>query len=208
MRVYRCIKLQEVINKYVNKKNEKFNAPTLNTHKYQEDKEYIHFFRYNEFATYYFNLGKDGSYEKENDNYILFMTANIPEDILEKFSGFGFYELNEETFPIPEYAIPIEKFSSEYIVNITNRPIGLYERENEAEEYKRYMEFIRNLKNFNNNMQDIIGFLQSKNFEMLLGINIDKRNEEEMKQYSDWLISKIAFPKSDDLSIPELKRKM
>lgn len=202
MRVYRCIKLQEVINKYINKKNEKFNAPILNTHKYEENKEYIHFFRFNEFATYYFNLGKDGGYEKENDNYILFMTANIPEDILEKFSGFGFYELNGETFPIPEYAIPIEEFSSEYIVNITNQPISLYERENETEEYKRYMEVIRNLKNSNSNMQDIL------EYEMLLGMNIDKRNEEERKQYSDYLLSKITFPKCDDLSIPELKRKM
>lgn len=207
MRVYRCIKLQEVINKYTNKKSEKFDNPTLNTHSYQKEKEYIHFFRYNEFATYYFNLGKYGSYEKANDNYILFMTANIPETILEKFKGFGFYELDGETFPIPEYAIPIEEFSSEYIVDITDRPMGFYTRGNEDEEYKKYMELIRTLKNSNSNMNDIIDFLLSKDFEVLLGIHVDKRSEEELKQYSEWLLSKITFPKNDDLPIQEFKRK-
>lgn len=207
MRVYRCIKLQEVISKYVNKKNEKFDNPTLNNHKYQEDKEYIHFFRYNEFATYYFNLGKDGNYENENDNYILFMTANIPESILERFSGFGFYELNGEKFPIPEYAIPTEKFSPEYIVNITNQPSDFYTRENENEEYRKYIELIRSLKNSNSNIKDIIDYLSSNDFEMLLGVSVDKRNEEELKKYSDWLLSQINFPKSDDIPIQEFKRK-
>lgn len=206
MRVYRCIKLQEVINKYVNKKNEKFDNPTLNTHKYQEEKEYIHFFRYNEFATYYFNLGKDGSYEKENDNYILFMTANIPETILEKFSGFGFYELNGEKIPIPEYAIPIEEFLPDYIVNITNIPQGFYTRESEEKEYKKYKQLIRNLKNTNNNMEDIIDYLSSNDLETLLGIIVDKRNEEELKKYSDLLLSQIDFPEIDD-PIQEIKRK-
>ena len=181
MRVYRCIKLQEVINKYLKKKNEKFDNSTLNTHKYQEEKEYVHFFRYNEFATYYFNLGKDGSYEKANDNYILFMTANIPKDILEKYRGFGFYELNGEKFPIPEYAIPIEEFEPEYIVNITNQPRSFYTREKEGEEYKKYIELIRNLKNSNSNIKDIIDYLSSNDFEMLLGVSVDKRNEEELK---------------------------
>ncbi len=207
MRVYRCIKLQEVINKYLNKKNEKFDNSILNTHKYQEEKEYVHFFRYNEFATYYFNLGKDGSYEKANDNYILFMTANIPEDILEKYSGFGFYELNGEKFPIPEYAIPIEEFEPEYIVNITNQPRSFYTRENEGEEYKKYIELIRNLKNSNSNMKDIIDYLLSNDFETILGIIVDKRNEEELKKYSDWLLSQTTFPKIDDIPIQEFKRK-
>ncbi len=207
MRVYRCIKLQEVINKYLNKRNEKFDNPTLNNHKYQEGKEYIHFFRYNEFATYYFNFGKDGSYEKENENYILFMTANIPEDILEKFSGFGFYELNGEKLPIPEYAIPIEEFSTEFIVNITNRPMGFYVRENENEEYKKYLELVSSLKNSFTSMKDITDFLLNNDFECLLGISVDKRSEEELKKYSDWLLSKITFPKNNDIPIREMKRK-
>lgn len=134
MRVYRCIKLQEVINKYKNESNEKIKTPNLNTHMYYDDKEYIHFFRYYEFAEYYFNLNKDGSYDRVNDNYILFMVANIPDEILIKYKGFGFYELNNEETIIPEYAIPTELFKSEYIVNITNKLMGFYMRRNEDEE--------------------------------------------------------------------------
>ena len=135
------------------------------------------------------------------------MTANIPEDILEKYSGFGFYELNGEKFPIPEYAIPIEEFEPEYIVNITNQPRSFYTRENEGEEYKKYIELIRNLKNSNSNMKDIIDYLLSNDFETILGIIVDKRNEEELKKYSDWLLSQTTFPKIDDIPIQEFKRK-
>ena len=42
------------------------------------------FFKYNNFANYYFDSKKEG-YDKENDNFILFMTANIPNEILEKY---------------------------------------------------------------------------------------------------------------------------
>ena len=39
MRVYRCIKLQEVINKYKNENNKKIENPALNTHIYESEKD-------------------------------------------------------------------------------------------------------------------------------------------------------------------------
>lgn len=43
------------------------------------------------------------------------MTANIPIELLHKYSGYGFYSysnklFSEEKIPIPEYAISIEEF--------------------------------------------------------------------------------------------------
>ena len=89
----------------------------LNTHIYNPEDEYIHFFRYLDFAKYYFELGKEGSYEEENENYVLFMVANIPNSILSKYLGYGFYNYSDNVFnfknnkiPIPEYAIPVDEF--------------------------------------------------------------------------------------------------
>ncbi len=207
MRVYRCIKLQEVINKYKNIKNKmQINNNALNTHKYIDGKEYIHFFRYSDFAKYYFNIGKNGSYEKQNEQYILFMTANIPNDILEKYKGFGFYELKGEKFPIPEYAIPIEQFSPSYIIDITDKPLCIDIRKNENEEYKKYIELVKEIKKNNQDMNTIINFLLHNNFEELLGVNIDMRTEDEIKEEMDLLLSTISFPNNDD-ALEELPKR-
>ena len=55
-------------------------------------------------------------------------------------------------------------------------------------------------------MEDIIDYLSSNDLETLLGIIVDKRNEEELKKYSDLLLSQIDFPEIDD-PIQEIKRK-
>ncbi len=207
MRVYRCITLQEVINKYTNQKNEKFDNPSLNTYNYQEGIEYVHFFRYYEFAKYYFDLNKKGSYERENDHYLLFMTANIPEEILERGKSFGFYHLGYEEIPMPEYAIPIQEFSSEYIVDITDHPMGFYERKREKEEYKRYIELIRNLKSSAMEMEQITSLLLHGDFETLLGMKIDMMSEEEGEKEEKNLISTIFVPDSNDIPIKEFNKK-
>lgn len=198
MRVYRCIKLQEVINKYKNKKGTKINNPNLNTHMYESGKEYIHFFKYEEFARYYFNLGKEGSYDKSNANYILFMTANIPKKILDKYKGFGFYELNQEKIIMPEYAIPIEEFDTQYIVDITDKPMGFNIRKHENEEYKRYLELIKNLKQTTNDVKSIGINLLKIDLDKLIGIEIDDRSENEIEKDAKLLLSSINFSRSND----------
>ncbi len=206
MRVYRCIKLQEVINKYTNAKNEKINNNRINTHKYQEDKEYFHFFRYDEFARYYFQLGKDGSYERKNDNYILYMIANIPEEILEKYIGFGFYMFKGKALPIPEYAIPLEEFLPQYIVDISMNPREGNERENEEEEFAKYIELVDKMKSSGIIVKEIAKFFLENNFEDMLEIKIDKRTEKEIEKDVNLLLNKMSFPTCNDDEIEEFKR--
>lgn len=205
MRVYRCIKLQEVINKYKNKNNERFDNPNLNTHVYKEKQEYIHFFRYYEFAEYYFYLNQEGNYDKVNDNYVLFMIANIPDEILKEYHGFGFYELNNEEIIIPEYAIPVELFSSEYIVNITAKPMDFYMRINEDEEYKKYLELIRSLKETKRDLKSIASNLSKIDLEELLEVKNDKRSEKELEEEAMRLLSAIEYPEDNDLKIMDIE---
>lgn len=207
MRVYRCIKLQEVINKYKNENNKKIENPDLNTHIYESEKEYIHFFRYDEFAKYYFNLGKNGNYERINDNYVLFMTANIPKEILDKYKGFGFYDLNYEEIIMPEYAIPIEEFSSDYIVDITNKPMSFYIRKNENEEYMRYLQLIRNLMQTTDDVKSIAMDLLKIDLEKLIGVKIDDRSEKEIAEEVSSILLNLDIPKSNDMEIQELEFK-
>ena len=172
---------------------------------YYDDKEYIHFFRYYEFAKYYFNLNKDGSYDRMNDNYILFMIANIPDEILKEYQGFGFYELNNEKTIIPEYAIPIELFKHEYIVNITDKPMGFYMRRNENEEYNKYFEVIRSLKQTRKNMECIASDLLKVDLEELIDVIIDKRSEKEIEEEIMKHLSAIEYPEDNDLEIIDIK---
>lgn len=205
MRVYRGIKLQEVINMYKNESNERINNSSLNTHIYMDDKEYIHFFRYYEFAEYYFNLKKDGSYDRVNDNYILFMIANIPDEILKKYQGFGFYQLNNEDTFMPEYAIPTDLFKPEYIVNITNKPMGFYMRRNEDDEYRKYLELIRNLKQSGKNLKSIASDLLKVDLEELIDVKVDKRSEKEVEEDSMRLLSTMEYPEDNDLEITDVE---
>lgn len=204
MRVYRCITLQEVINKYTNQKIEEGYNNRLNTHNYQLGIKYIHFFRYEEFAKYYFYL--EESYEKLNNNHILFMVANIPEELLEKYKGFGFYTYKNQNYPMPEYAIPASKFLPEFIVNISTKPNG-YTRKREAEEFKKYMEFVEKLKNSNMEIKNIAEYFLENNLEKLLEMKIDKRTEEEIDIDIDKLLSTVSFPINEDIPIEEFRRK-
>lgn len=198
MRVYRCIKLQEVINKYKNESSKKIENDNLNTHKYNKNQEYIHFFKYYDFAKYYFELGKDGSYDNKNNNYILFMVANIPNEILEKYKGFGFYSLGNEEMIIPEYAIPINEFNPNFIVDITDKPIGFYSRLNEKNEYEKYLEIVRRLKT-TKDIKNIVPDL-----EKLIDLGIDNRSELEINEDINNQLLNINFQNFDD-EIEELK---
>ena len=192
MRVYRCIRLQEIINKYKNKSNRKIENNDLNTHKYNENQEYIHFFKYYDFAKYYFELGKDGNYEEKNSNFVLFMIANIPNEILEKHKGFGFYELDKEEIIMPEYAIPIDEFNSNFIVHITEKPVRFYSRANEENEYEKYLEIVRRLKK-TKDIKNIVTDLEKIN-----DLEIDDINEDEISEDIKKKLLNINFQNDDD----------
>lgn len=207
MRVYRCIRLQEVINKYKNKNNDVRKSPSnLNTHTYEEDEKYIHFFRYDAFAKYYFNLGKAGSYDRENDEFILYMTANIPKEILDKHFGFGFYTLNNKQTIMPEYAIPSSEFDSSFIVSMTEKPIGIDARKNETIEYSKYLELIDSLTSQELSLEETATHLLENNFDDLLGTYVDYRDETQIKEGTDALLDSLLdeMPPSDDMEIETL----
>lgn len=202
MRVYRCIKFQEVINKYKNQKNRIINNNKLNMHKYKENTEYIHFFRYEAFAIYYFGLHQSKSLNVLKSDFLLFMLANIPEHILNKYLSFGFYTYKGKEILIPEYAIPTEEFLPEYVVDMTTYPGG-NSRENEKEEFEKYIELVEKLKSSGMSIKEIASFFLTNNFEEMLEIKIDKRSEEEIEYDWNLLLSKMSFPKNDDIEIEE-----
>ena len=73
------------------------------------------------------------------------------------------------------------------------------------EEYKKYMELVKSLKDSGMSMKEIARFLSESDFESLLGITIDNRNEEEIEKEICDFESKIDVPPSDDDPIKEFK---
>ena len=125
MRVYRIISTREITNMYkgINEKHAVVQGE--NTHQYEKNTSYIHFFRYYESAEYYFKRYRVSM--NKLDKYVLYMTANIPNEILRKRIGYGFYNIEERPFdcyniPIPEYALKEEEMSPEYIIEVNNFP--------------------------------------------------------------------------------------
>lgn len=213
MRVYRCITAKEILNKYKKINDRKKDNPTSNTHIYKPETDYIHFFRYLDFAKYYFKLGKEGSYEEDNENYVLFMIANIPNSILNKYLGYGFYNYSNSTFnfekneiPIPEYAIPVNEFNEDYIVYMNNEEsiFSLYHRANEYEEFKRYLKLLQTLNPDKYSCKEIAYFLTKNNLCKLLGIEDDDKSELDLEKEARDKISLMQFPKDDDLRIEEI----
>ena len=214
MRVYRCVTAREILNKYKKNTNRKKNNLTLNTHIYNPEDEYIHFFRYLDFAKYYFELGKEGSYEEENENYVLFMVVNIPNSILSKYLGFGFYNYSDNVFnfknnkiPIPEYAIPVNEFTEEYIVYMNNQEsiFSLYSRGiNEHQEFEKYLELVQKLHPDKFSCQEIADFLTKNNLCELLGVKDDDKSELDLEKEAENKLSLMQFPKDNDIEIEDI----
>lgn len=82
----------------------------VNTFKY-DNFDYIHFYLFPESCIS--NL----YYCSPDTGYIV---CDIPKEILEKYYGFGYYPniVADKYVPIPEFAIPIDLFSLDYIKSI------------------------------------------------------------------------------------------
>ncbi len=218
MRVYRCVTAREILNKYKKNTNRKKNNLTLNTHIYNPEDEYIHFFRYLDFAKYYFELGKEGSYEEENENYVLFMVANIPNSILSKYLGYGFYNYSDNVFnfknnkiPIPEYAIPVSEFKEDYIIYMNNQEsiFSLYSRGiNEHQEFEKYLELVQKLHPDKFSCQEIANFLTKNNLCELLGVKDDDKSELDLEKEAENKLSLMQFPKDNDIEIEDIDTMM
>ena len=191
MRVYRCLTAREIENIF---KGEKEVIPLIrgnNTHQYDTTKSYIHFFRYSQSAEFYHR-----AYIRTCDpldNYIAYMVANIPNEILRQYIGYGFYPgvepFYEHNIPLPEYAIPEELFKKEYIVRINN--FINYEYQSNSDEYQKYLELVGNLlKNYNGNINYVAGALHYSNLEELLEVIDDDRTENQIKEDYQKILSK------------------
>lgn len=195
MRVYRIISAREITNMYKGLNERKAVVQGENTHRYEKGVFYIHFFRYYESAEYFFKRYRVSM--NFLDEYIVYMTANIPNDILRKRIGYGFYNLDEKPFdsyniPIPEYAVKQEEMSAEYIVEINN--FVKHEYKNMNDEYEKYLELIKTLsKQYNYDFHKIADYLGRCNLEELLDVKDDDRTESEI--FDDYVrkLSKI-FP--------------
>lgn len=184
MRVYRIISAREITNMYKGSNERKAVTYGENTHRYEECTSYIHFFRYYESAEYYFKRYRLSM--NQLDKYIVYMTANIPNDILRKRIGYGFYNLDEEPFnnydiPIPEYAIKQEEMKPEYVVEVNN--FIKYEYQNPNREYQKYLELIKSLSaQYNQDFNAVAAYLERYNIEELLGVKDDDRTEDEISE--------------------------
>lgn len=209
MRIYRCITLQEVFNKYKNIPNKQGYNPLKNTHNYDQNKRYIHFFKYYEFAKKYFNEFKDGKYDIPKSEFVLFMTANIPYEILEKYKGYGLYQVDncKNLLPIIEYAIPEEIFNPDYIVDLTNKPLDGYLKKGENEEYLKYLEYIKNLKDGYDD-KTLLEYLSQNDLEDILNVEIDDRKESEYYDEAKKILEKFDFTKFNDDEIEEYDRRI
>ena len=74
LHIYRCITQQEVLNKFKNVDKELKTIRGANTHTYQKDLSYIHFFRYKKFAQYYFNTNSSFFKERKSSGFYHFFT--------------------------------------------------------------------------------------------------------------------------------------
>lgn len=106
----------ELINR-LNGINNSDNITTIkgaNTFKYNNNEEYLHFFKYAEHTFYYM---------KEKRDYIIVAQCIIPDELVSEL-GFGIYgrvetykndSLYSWYIPLPEYRIKKEDFKNEYI---------------------------------------------------------------------------------------------
>lgn len=137
-------------------KNLQFNL--FNTFNYEKDKEYIHFFRYKSFIQQFFD---DDNFES------IILSANISDELLEKCKGFGFYIVENEEIPIPEYAIPLEKFNENCIIGVEKGKESNIEYE-DFYEYKRYLETIKKLKSDGMDVPSITSHLLNNSVSSLI----------------------------------------
>ena len=117
------------------------------------------------------------------------MCANIPNEILDKYLGYGIYNSvnikvsNDGYIPIPEYAIPKDLFKSEYVVEVNDKINYKYEND---EEYYKYLRLLDELySKHNNNYEVVLKVLRNNKLQELLGVddNMEEQFTKVLKKY-------------------------
>lgn len=186
MLVYRTISSSELLNLINGTKLQNYNIIRgQNTFKYENDKEYIHFFKYESHALYYM--------KKKNNPIII--RVDIPDSLLGNIE-YGFYGdvdtyyddyLYDFYIPLPEYIMAKDDFKKEYIVDFsyngvwqnpkrcnTNREFFWVEKEHlfrdkETQAWTTesiYYEYIKLIsKEYNYDMNKVATYLKSINLD-------------------------------------------
>lgn len=141
--VYSYVKDKKSRNELEDYKNFKISVPKksynhgINTHNYEFGVSYLHFFHFFEDAVGYIqsipSIGWDGR------SYIA--RYDIPEFLLEKYRGFGYYpEKYPYHIPVLEYAIPYSELNNRFVCNnLVNYCTQLGNRKMYSDEYKEYI---------------------------------------------------------------------
>lgn len=140
----------------------------FNTFNYDRHKEYIHFFRYKSFIQQFF--------DDDNAESII-LSADIPDELLEKCKGFGFYMVENQEVPIPEYAIPLEEFNESYIIEVEKGQEANVDYE-DISEYKKYLETIKTLKSNGMDVPSITSSLLNNSASSLIE-NVQTENKRK-----------------------------
>lgn len=122
MLVYRTVSSGELLNLINGTSIERYNViEGENTFRYEKDKTYMHFFKYEAHALYYM---------KKRANPII-IRLDIPDELLGDIE-YGFYgdvdtyyddHLYGYYMPLPEYVILADNFKKEYIVDFSRNGI-------------------------------------------------------------------------------------
>ena len=119
MLVYRCITQMEILNKFKEINDEVISYKGANTHKYEKDISYIHFFRYKKSAEYYLN--NNSSFFNP---FILYMIADIPLDEnnmeYKKYLELFKYLLEENKYNVNKVALKLKNSDLDELLNNFN----------------------------------------------------------------------------------------
>ncbi len=115
----------------------------INTHKYLDGVNYIHFFHFFEDEIYF--ISSKPSIFFDGRAFIGFY--DIPKEILAKHQGFGIYpESGNPYLPVLEYAIPWTELKKEFIVGKVEPYKYIFKESREYQDYKNggYEKYLEN----------------------------------------------------------------
>lgn len=147
----------KIRNEYIDYQNNVISTPSrghinvYNTHNYEPNIQYLHFFHFYEDAIQYISQRIENSL---SDYYIA--SYEIPNELLNEHIGFGIYPFHiYKNIPVLEYAIPIIKLENNFIIG----QLSTYCYEiSESEDYEKYIsgEYNKYLESSNKHIKELI----------------------------------------------------
>lgn len=160
-----------------------------NTFHYEEEVSYMHFFKYIESAKLFYQASKSNPNTKQYDCIAVF---DIPKEILDQYTGYGFYYGNKEkngeeiptAIPIPEYCIPRQFIQGEYLIDARKElPIG-HKKTIQYYDYHKYINHLKKLYIKHNADRDkVVEELVDTDLDLVLSSKRREKNNQKRKRY-------------------------